>query len=90
MFWSRSAAIWRRRWRRLERSRWAPLALGATVAAAGLYQFTPIKRVCLTHCRSPLAFVALHWRDGRLGALRMGLWHGAYCFGCCWALYQRP
>ncbi len=69
------------------RSRWAPLALGATVAAAGLYQFTPIKRVCLTHCRSPLAFIALHWREGRLGALRMGLRHGAYCFGCCWALF---
>ena len=71
----------------VERSKWAPLALGATVAAAGLYQFTPIKRVCLTHCRSPLAFVALHWRDGRLGALRMGLSHGAYCLGCCWALF---
>jgi predicted metal-binding membrane protein len=69
------------------RSRWAPLALGATVAAAGLYQFTPIKRVCLTHCRSPLAFIALHWREGRLGALGMGLRHGAYCFGCCWALF---
>jgi predicted metal-binding membrane protein len=70
-----------------ERSKWAPLALGITVAAAGLYQFTPIKRVCLTHCRSPLAFIALHWRDGRVGALGMGLRHGAYCFGCCWALF---
>jgi predicted metal-binding membrane protein len=70
-----------------DRSKWAPLALGLTVAAAGLYQFTPIKRVCLTHCRSPLAFIALHWRDRRLGALRMGLRHGAYCFGCCWALF---
>lgn len=69
------------------RARWAPLALGATIAAAGLYQFMPAKRVCLSHCRSPLAFVALHWRDGRLGALRMGLRHGAYCFGCCWALF---
>jgi predicted metal-binding membrane protein len=70
-----------------ERSRWAPLALGITVAAAGLYQFTPIKRVCLNHCRSPLAFIAQHWRDGRVGALAMGLRHGAYCFGCCWALF---
>lgn len=69
------------------RARWAPLALGATIAAAGLYQFMPAKRVCLNHCRSPLAFVALHWRDGRLGALRMGLRHGGYCFGCCWALF---
>jgi predicted metal-binding membrane protein len=70
-----------------ERSNWAPLALGITVAAAGLYQFTPIKRVCLSHCRSPLAFIALHWREGRMGALAMGLRHGAYCFGCCWALF---
>ena len=70
-----------------ERSRWAPLALGTTVTAAGLYQFTPLKRVCLRHCRSPFAFVAQHWRDGRIGALTMGLRHGAYCFGCCWALF---
>ena len=70
-----------------ERSRWAPLALGITVAAAGLYQFTPIKRVCLNHCRSPLAFIAQHWRDGRVGALAMGVRHGIYCFGCCWALF---
>jgi predicted metal-binding membrane protein len=71
----------------LERARWAPLALGATLVTAGLYQFTPIKRVCLTRCRSPFAFVTLYWRDGRLGALWMGLRHGAYCLGCCWALF---
>ena len=41
----------------------------------------------LHHCRSPLAFVALHWRDGMLGAFQMGVWHGAYCLGCCWALF---
>jgi predicted metal-binding membrane protein len=70
-----------------ERARWGPLALGVTVAAAGLYQFTPVKRVCLDHCRSPLAFIAQHWRDGRGGALAMGVRHGAYCLGCCWALF---
>jgi predicted metal-binding membrane protein len=69
------------------RASWAPLALGATLIAAGLYQFTRLKRVCLTHCRSPLAFVAQHWRDGRTGALTMGIRHGLYCFGCCWALF---
>ena len=69
-----------------ERSRWAPLALGATLMVAGLYQFTPLKRACLGHCRSPLAFLAQHWRAGRRGALAMGLRHGAYCLGCCWAL----
>jgi predicted metal-binding membrane protein len=70
-----------------DRASWAPLALEATLVAAGLYQFTPLKRVCLSHCRSPLAFVAQHWRDGRLGAFRMGLRHGAFCLGCCWALF---
>ncbi len=71
-----------------DRALWAPLALGATLVMAGLYQFTPAKRICLSHCRSPFAFVAQHWRDGRLGALAMGLRHGAYCLGCCWALFS--
>jgi predicted metal-binding membrane protein len=70
-----------------DRVTWVPLALGMTLVGAGLYQFTPLKQVCLRHCRSPLAFVALHWRDGLLGAVRMGFWHGAYCLGCCWALF---
>jgi predicted metal-binding membrane protein len=65
----------------------APILLGSTVLAAGLYQFTPIKSVCLSHCRSPLAFFAQHWRAGRVGALVMGLRHGGYCLGCCWALF---
>lgn len=69
------------------RATWAPLALGATLVGAGIYQFTRLKRVCLNHCRSPLAFVARHWRDGRMGALGMGVRHGLYCFGCCWALF---
>jgi predicted metal-binding membrane protein len=69
------------------RAVWAPLALGATLVAAGLYQFTPLKRACLGHCRSPFAFVARHWRDGRAGAFAMGLRHGSYCLGCCWALF---
>jgi predicted metal-binding membrane protein len=69
------------------RAVWAPPALGATLVVAGLYQFTPLKRVCLSQCRSPLGFVMQHWRGGRLGALRMGIVHGAYCLGCCWALF---
>jgi predicted metal-binding membrane protein len=69
------------------RAFWAPLALGGTLVAAGLYQLTPLKAVCLRHCRSPFGFVARHWRDGPAGALRMGLLHGAYCLGCCWALF---
>lgn len=71
----------------LERGMWAPLALGGVLILAGLYQLTPLKRVCLDHCRTPLSFVMTHWREGRLGALRMGVVHGLYCLGCCWALF---
>ncbi len=63
-----------------------PLLGAALFAAAGLYQLTPLKRACLAHCRSPLHFLAEHWRNGNLGALRMGASHGAYCVGCCWFL----
>jgi len=70
-----------------DRAIWGPLVLGVTLLGAGLYQFTPLKRICLRHCRSPMAFVALHWRDGWIGAVRMGIWHGVFCLGCCWALF---
>jgi predicted metal-binding membrane protein len=71
----------------VERAIWAPLALGAILIGAGLYQLTPLKHVCLDHCRSPFAFVMQHWRSGYGGALRMGTVHGLYCLGCCWALF---
>jgi predicted metal-binding membrane protein len=54
--------------------------------AAGVYQLTPFKGACLTQCRSPLGFLMTNWRDGNTGALRMGMRHGGYCLGCCWAL----
>jgi predicted metal-binding membrane protein len=61
--------------------------LGATLLiAAGVYQLTPLKHACLRHCRSPFAFIVQHWRLGDLGALRMGIEHGAFCAGCCWFL----
>jgi predicted metal-binding membrane protein len=53
------------------------------LAAAGLYQLTPLKDRCLSRCREPLAFFITHWRPGVAGALRMGMSHGAYCVGCC-------
>jgi len=59
---------------------------GAILIAAGVYQLTPFKGACLTHCRSPLGFLMSHWRGGTAGALRMGIAHGTYCVGCCWAL----
>jgi predicted metal-binding membrane protein len=54
--------------------------------AAGLYQFSGLKRACLNHCRSPASFLSQNWRPGRSGAFRLGLVHGAYCLGCCWVL----
>jgi predicted metal-binding membrane protein len=63
------------------------LWLGAAIlVATGAWQLTPIKSVCLRHCRSPLSFLSHSWRSGYLGAFRMGLGHGAYCLGCCWFL----
>ena len=59
---------------------------GAILIGAGIYQLTPFKGACLTHCRSPLGFLMSHWRQGMDGALRMGIEHGTYCLGCCWAL----
>jgi predicted metal-binding membrane protein len=56
------------------------------VAAAAIYQLTPAKDACLTRCRDALGFVRERWRDGSAGALRMGMEHGAWCVGCCWAL----
>jgi predicted metal-binding membrane protein len=63
-----------------------PYLAGAILIVAGAYQLTPFKSRCLTHCRSPLGFLMTNWRDGNLGAFRMGLRHGMYCLGCCWAL----
>jgi len=59
-------------------------ASAATLLAAGLWQVTRTKEVCLTHCTSPMSFVMHHWRSGRLGAIRMGFRHSMYCIGCCW------
>ena len=65
----------------------APAWLGATlVAAAGVYQLTPLKNACLRRCRSPAEFLSSHWRRGHAGAVRMGVEHGCYCVGCCWLL----
>jgi predicted metal-binding membrane protein len=70
-----------------DRVTWVPLAFGITLILAGLYQFTPLKHVCLRQCRSPWGFVAQYWREGRAGAVKMGVRHGLYCLGCCWALF---
>ena len=59
---------------------------GGVLVVAAVYELTPLKTVCLRHCRSPLGFLLGSWRDGLPGALRMGAKHGAWCVGCCWAL----
>jgi predicted metal-binding membrane protein len=63
-----------------------PLAGAIVLAIAGLYQLTPLKQVCLRECRSPLSFMMQRWRRGVAGAFRLGVDHGVYCFGCCWAM----
>ena len=64
----------------------SPAAGAALLLVAGVYQLTPLKQACLTACQSPLGFLLSRWRDGVRGAFRMGLEHGLYCLGCCWAL----
>ena len=59
---------------------------GSALIAAGIYQWTPLKRQCLKHCRSPLAFLLQHWRKGAWGAVTNGVRHGIFCLGCCWML----
>ncbi|MCG6964991.1 MAG: DUF2182 domain-containing protein [Chromatiaceae bacterium] len=62
------------------------LLSGLVLIVAGVYQWTPAKDACLTTCRSPLGFLMTEWREGSAGALVMGIRHGIYCVGCCWAL----
>ena len=64
----------------------SPMWSGGLLLAAGLFQFTPLKRACLIHCRTPLTFLMTEWREGARGAFVMGLRHGSYCVGCCWFL----
>jgi predicted metal-binding membrane protein len=64
----------------------APALGGAVLVAAGVFQVTPWKESCLQRCRTPVGFLISEWRDGARGGLIMGVRHGAYCLGCCWAL----
>jgi len=64
----------------------SPRVGGLLLVVAGVYQLTPLKRVCLNKCQSPFGFLMHHWRADVGGAFRMGIDHGGYCVGCCWAL----
>ena len=74
-----------------ERSMWLmdnAARIGAVVVvAAGVYQLSPLKKTCLSKCRSPMSWLLNSWRDGIGGALRLGIEHGVYCLGCCWLLF---
>jgi predicted metal-binding membrane protein len=63
-----------------------PWFTAALLFGVGVYQALPVKRACLAHCRAPTQFLVEAYRPGRRGALVMGLSHGLYCLGCCWAL----
>jgi predicted metal-binding membrane protein len=68
-------------------SQFLPYIYGPLLIIAGAYQFTPLKKMCIGYCESPMSFFLRRWRDGTFGAIRMGLWHGLYCLGCCWAYF---
>ena len=63
-----------------------PFGIAAILFIAGAYQFTRLKIACLRACRTPMDFLLTHWYAGTTGALRLGIEHGLYCLGCCWAL----
>ena len=64
----------------------SPYLGGGLLIGAGVYQLTPLKTACLKHCRTPTTFISQYWRTGNKGTLVMGIQHGAFCVGCCWAL----
>jgi predicted metal-binding membrane protein len=59
---------------------------GGVIVAAAVYQVTALKQACLARCRTPMMVLAERWRDGRAGALGLGIRYGTWCLGCCWAL----
>jgi predicted metal-binding membrane protein len=64
----------------------SPILGGLLLITAGAFQWSALKHACLSKCRTPLSFLLTEWRDGHAGALVMGLRHGIFCAGCCWAL----
>lgn len=71
-----------------DNSQLLPLIYGTLLIIAGAYQFTPLKTTCIGYCESPISFFMRRWQDGTFGAVRMGLWHGMYCLGCCWVYFM--
>ncbi len=65
---------------------YTPYVVAGVLIAAGLYQFSNVKRVCLRNCEAPLSFLMRRWRSGYRATFRIAVEHAAYCVGCCWAL----
>jgi predicted metal-binding membrane protein len=63
------------------------IIFGVLLVISGLYQFSPLKTKCLGYCESPMSFFMRRWRSGTAGAMRMGIYHGLYCLGCCWPYF---
>jgi predicted metal-binding membrane protein len=60
---------------------------GIVLIISGIYQFSSLKTRCLGYCESPLSFFMRRWQKGKLGAIKMGAYHGLYCLGCCWPYF---
>ena len=60
---------------------------GIVLVVSGIYQFSPLKTKCLGYCESPLSFFMRRWQKGKVGAVKMGTYHGLYCLGCCWPYF---
>ncbi|TLX89934.1 MAG: DUF2182 domain-containing protein [Thaumarchaeota archaeon] len=60
---------------------------GGILIISGIYQFTPLKNKCIGYCESPLSFFIRRWKNGIVGAIKMGIYHGLYCLGCCWPYF---
>jgi predicted metal-binding membrane protein len=63
------------------------IIFGVLLVISGLYQFSPLKTKCLGYCESPMSFFMRRWRSGTVGAMKMGMFHGLYCLGCCWPYF---
>ncbi len=71
----------------LDASQGTSSVVGAGILiVAGTFQFAPLKRACLTHCRNPFSYLLTRWSNGPANGFRLGLGHGLFCVGCCWAL----
>jgi len=63
------------------------IVFGSILIITGIYQFTPLKNKCIGYCESPLSFFMKRWKNGTAGAIKMGVYHGLYCLGCCWPYF---